>query len=82
MRTFSLGLPEIGVAYATASAHGYVVTAAPQQLTMAVRPPGGRRWRVYANGRVTRAMLRAGALVFTLPARARRAATWAITRTG
>jgi hypothetical protein len=80
MRTFSLGLPEIGVAYGTASAHGYVVIAGPQRLTMAVQPPAGRRWRVYANGRVTRARLRAGMLVFTLPARAARAATWAITR--
>jgi hypothetical protein len=79
LRTFSLGLPQVGVAYGRTSAHGYVVIASRQTLTMAVRPPSGRRWRVSAGGRPTLAVLRGGMLVFGLPARPGRPATWAIT---
>jgi hypothetical protein len=81
MRTFLLGLPDIAVGYGRASAHGYVVIAARQTLTMRVAPPaGGRSWRVYANGRPTRAALRGGMLVFGLPATPGRAASWTIKR--
>ena len=81
MRTFSLGLPEIAVAYGRAGAHGHVVIATRETLTMRVAPPAGDHgWRVYANGRPTRAVLRAGMLVFELPARPGHAASWTIER--
>lgn len=80
MRTFSLGLPDTAVAYGRAAAHGYVVIAARRTLTMQVEPPARGRWRVYADGRLTRAVLRGGMLVFALPAAPGRAAGWRIER--
>jgi hypothetical protein len=81
-RTFSLALPDIGVAYGNADARGYVVMAANSRLTMEVRPPGGRRWRVLAGGRVVPSVLRGDLLVFDLEARAGRMARWRIVRVG
>lgn len=78
MRTFSLGLPDIGVSYGPATARGYVVVAARQKLTLEVRPPGGKRWRVRADGRPTRAVQRGGMLVFRLSARPGQRASWLI----
>lgn len=78
MRTFSLGLPDIGVSYGRASARGYIVIAARQTLTLAVQPPAGRRWRVSADGRPARAVMRGGMLVFRLPAEPGTRASWTI----
>lgn len=80
MRTFSLGLPQVAVAYSPRSAHGYVVIVARQTLIMQVAPPAHGRWRVYANGRPTHAVLRDGMLVFSLPAQLGRRARWSIER--
>jgi hypothetical protein len=76
--TFSVGLPEIGVAYRDTVARGYVVAATRTTLTMAIAPPAGRRWCVYANGRLTDAARRDGALVFPLAVVPGRRATWEI----
>ncbi|HEV3054810.1 MAG TPA: hypothetical protein VGX45_09170, partial [Solirubrobacteraceae bacterium] len=78
--SFSLALPEVAVAYARSSAHGYLVTASRQTLTLQVQPPGAGRWRVSANGRPDRAALRGGMLVFRLQTAPERRATWAISR--
>jgi Glycosyl hydrolase 36 superfamily, catalytic domain/Glycosyltransferase family 36 len=75
---FSLGFPDIGVAYRGATARGYVVTASKQNLSMEVAPPAGRRWRVTVNGRRTRVARRGGLLAFRLPTRPGRAATWTV----
>jgi hypothetical protein len=80
LRSFSLALPQIGVAYSSTGAHGYVVTAARQTLTMTVRPPAGGRWRVFADGRQTPATLHSEMLVFRLPARPGRHAVWSLAR--
>ncbi len=79
LRSFSLGLPDIGVAYQTASARGYLVCAARQTLTMEVQPPPGKQWRVYADRRLTRAAFRGGLLVFQLAVQPGRAESWKIT---
>jgi len=78
LRTFSVGLPRIGVSYSRAGAKGYVFIARAETLTMAVAPPSAGSWRVLANGRPTSTKLRNGLLTFALPARPGRAATWRI----
>jgi hypothetical protein len=75
---FSLGFPDIGVAYRGATARGYVVTASKQNLSMEVAPPAGKHWRVVVNGRRTRVALRGGLLAFRLPTRPGRAARWTV----
>ncbi len=76
--TFSLALPDVGVAYAGAIARGYVVTASTAPIRMAVAPPAGRRWQVDVNGRAVSAALRGGLLTFTMPMRAGRRSGWVI----
>jgi hypothetical protein len=80
MQSFSLALPQVAVAYARSSAHGYLVTASRQTLTLQVQPPGAGRWRVSANGRPAPASVRGGMLVFKLRTAPGRRATWAISR--
>jgi Glycosyl hydrolase 36 superfamily, catalytic domain/Glycosyltransferase family 36 len=75
---FSLALPEVGVRYGIRTASGYIVTAATGSVTMAVEPPTGNRWRVYADGRVTAAAHHGGLLIFRLPVRSGRATTWKV----
>ena len=48
-------------------------------ITMAVTPPGGRRWRVDVNGRAVSAARRGGLLTFTMAMRPGRRAGWEIT---
>jgi hypothetical protein len=81
MRSFSLALPDVGVAYAATYARGYVVTAASGSVTMAVAAPGGghRRWRVTLDGVRSRALApRHGLLSFRLPTHAGRVARWSV----
>jgi hypothetical protein len=81
-KRFSVRLPDAGVAYAGRLARGYVTTASATRLTMTVKPPSGRgKLTAWANGRRVRTHRVAGGLVsFTLPARAGRAADWALSR--
>jgi hypothetical protein len=80
LSSFSLRLPEIGVAYQRGLARGYVVSAQSATLTMDVTPPSGGSWRAYADRRRVRASRRGGAVAFRLVVRAGRAADWAIAR--
>jgi len=41
-------------------------------------PSAGGRWRVYANGEPTPASLKAGMLIFNLPAGSDQTATWRV----
>jgi hypothetical protein len=81
-KTFSVRLPEAGVAYSKRLARGYVTTARAARLTMVVRPPAGTgRLTAHAGGRRVALKKRAGGLVeFTLKTRAGRAADWALVR--
>lgn len=78
--TFTLELPEIGVAYGRRAARGYVRVAQSGALTMQVKTPGdGRRWHVWiGRHRVTWA-LRRGVVTFMLPARRGRTVAWKVT---
>jgi hypothetical protein len=80
MRSFSLALPYVGVAYDRAGAHGYIKLATTQTLTMEVKPSrSGRWWVVFGSGDRVRPTLRAGMLRFKLHAVAGRPSSWAIT---
>jgi Glycosyl hydrolase 36 superfamily, catalytic domain/Glycosyltransferase family 36 len=78
-RTFSLALPQIGVGYRGATAHGYVVAAARGRLVIGVQPPAGSRWRVVADGRPVRSTQRGGLVVFSLPVQPGLRASWRVT---
>jgi hypothetical protein len=79
-KVFSLRLPDIGVAYGPSTARGFVVSAESRALTMEVRPPPGKHWRVLVAGHPVRGVIRDRMLRFGLPARARRAVSWLIVR--
>ena len=80
MATFSLRLPDVGVAYRRSVARGYVRGATTGVLRMRVAPPAGGRGRLiaYAGGRRVPAGLQDGLLVFDLPTVAGRPANWAV----
>ena len=79
LRRFSLRLPRAGVAYGPAGARGYVVTLRAARLRMEVTAPAAGRFIAYANGTPVRSRQKGRTVAFTLPARAGRAAQWAIT---
>lgn len=76
--TFSLGLPDIGVAYHADGVRGYVVSASGRALTMRVKVPAVKRWRVHVGGRHVRSRARGRIVTFRLTARAHRAVNWQI----
>ena len=80
MATFSLRLPDVGVAAAPGLLRGYVVPAQGGVLRMQVSRPAGSHGRVVAlaDGRRANATVRAGLVTFTLPTRAGHAANWAV----
>jgi hypothetical protein len=80
MRTFSLRLPDVGVAAAPGVLRGYVTPQQSGVLRMRVASPAGRHGRVVAfAGRARVASSRSGGdVVFTLPTRAGRPADWAV----
>ncbi len=84
LRSFSLALPNLGVAYAPSQARGYVVTATSGAVTMAVAPPTGRarRCRLMVGGRSRTIAPRHGVLTFRLPTHAGRAARWSVSTGG
>jgi hypothetical protein len=78
-RTFSLALPEIGVAYGADEAHGYVTTTSTGKMTMQVRAPGSARlWRVVAGGDRLTAVARHGVVTFPLSTRAGHPVGWRV----
>ena len=81
MTTFSLRLPDVGVAQRPRLLRGYVrpVEGGPVVMHVAL-PPGGtaRGLRVYADGRLVRHSIRAGLVVFSLRTIRGRAADWAV----
>ena len=68
------------MAYTPAGARGYVVTLRPARLRMEVTAPAAGRFIAYANGTPVRSRQKGRTVAFTLPARAGRAAQWAISR--
>ena len=80
LRTFSLRLPRVGVAYGKAGARGYVVTSRSSRLRMTVTAPAGGPFLAYANGVRVRSRQRGRTVVFPLRAPAGHAAQWAISR--
>jgi hypothetical protein len=78
LRTFSVRMAGVGVAYQPRLARGYVVGAAPSSLTMRIAPPSGTRWRVYADGRPVRFSRHAGLLSFRLHVTPGKPAGWEI----
>jgi hypothetical protein len=78
MKTFTVSLPDIGVAYDGSGARGYVAAAESGPLVLQVKPPAQRRWSVLVGGRHVPSVVRGGMVTFTLPARAHRAVAWAL----
>jgi hypothetical protein len=79
MRTFSLRMPELGVAAAAHLLRGYVVTQTSGSLRMQVAAPAGRGRLTVFEGRRRVAFTRSGRdVVFALPTAAGRAANWAV----
>jgi hypothetical protein len=78
LHRFAVRLRRVGVAYSRRRARGYVRTERSGSLRMAVAPPGGASYRVYAGGREVSFERRGGLLRFMLPAHAGRAADWAV----
>ncbi len=78
MNTFTISLPDIGVAYGPTSAHGYVVAAESGRLVMQVKAPAPGRWRVRVGARPVVSVVRGGMVTFTLRAQAHRAVGWDI----
>jgi hypothetical protein len=85
MKTFSLRDGDIGVAQRPRMLRGYItpVGSGPLVLHVALPPGTTRHDRVvaYANGHAVRATRAHGAVTFTLPATAGRAANWALAAT-
>jgi hypothetical protein len=80
MRSFSLRLPEVGVAYERGRARGYVRVRGTRTLTMTVAAPARGKLAAYVGGRHVR-LRRVGDLVrFRLSAVAGRAVDWALAR--
>ena len=82
MTTFSLRLPDVGVAQKPGLLRGYVRPVAGGRAVMHVSiPPGGRpgRLRTYADGRLVPHSLQGALVVFALGTQAGRAADWAVT---
>jgi hypothetical protein len=81
MSTFSLRLPNVGVAQRPGLVRGYVRPGQCGKVVMHVAiPPGGRMapLRTYADGRLVSHSVRGGLVSFSLPTAARRAANWAV----
>ena len=81
MTTFSLRLPQVGVAQAPHLLRGYITTVASSRLVMHVAlPPDGKASHVqaYADGRAVTSTVSDGTVVFELPTQANRAADWAV----
>ncbi|MFL5822183.1 MAG: GH36-type glycosyl hydrolase domain-containing protein [Solirubrobacteraceae bacterium] len=81
MRSFSLRLPDMGVAQGDRVLRGYVRAVQGGSVVMHVAlPPGARlkRLRTYAAGRLVAHSVRGRLVVFRLPTRAGRAANWAV----
>lgn len=81
MTTFSLRLPDVGVAYRRAQARGYVRVARTGRLQMRVAPPTGAspaRLVAYVRGHRVRSTIHDGLVVFDLAAMAGHATNWAV----
>jgi hypothetical protein len=81
MQTFSLRLPNVGVAATPESLRGYIRPQRSGTIRLRVAPPAGadpNQLVVYAGQRRSRWVLRDGLAVFDLPASAGRAADWAV----
>jgi hypothetical protein len=81
MSTFSLRLPDVGVAQRTGVLRGYVRPVQDGSVVMHVAVPPGlnpQRLAAYANGRRVPHSLENGLVVFRLPTAAGRAADWAV----
>lgn len=81
MTTFSLRLPDVGVAQRPGLLRGYVRPVAGGRVVMHVSvPPRGaaRHLQVYVHGRLVPHSLRGRLVVFSLVTRAGRAANWAV----
>ena len=81
MTTFSLRLPDLGVAQAPRLLRGYVRVVAGGPVVMHVLLPPDSRvrgLRTYADGRLVRHSVRGGLVVFSLPTVGGRAANWAV----
>ena len=81
MSRFSLRLPQVGVASAPGVLRGYVRPVGSGRLVMHVaRPPGSAgAIHAFADGRAVASSVSGGLVTFVLPARAGRAADWAVT---
>ncbi len=81
MTTFSLRLPDVGVAQRPGLIRGYVRPVAGRRVIMHVSvPPGARaaQVRTYADGRLVPHSMQGGLIVFPLATRPGRAADWAV----
>ena len=83
LTSFSLRLPDIGVAASPGVIRGYVRVQQSGPLTMTVAVPPGRGSTVtaYANGHRVPATATRGQVTFTLSAQVGTAADWAVERT-
>jgi hypothetical protein len=82
MRSFSLRLHRVGVAAAPGVLRGYIVVARRGVLRMRVALPAGVAPAdvvAFANGQRVPARVQGGLVIFELPAKANRAADWAVT---
>ena len=80
MRSFSLRLPDVGVASARGVLRGYVRPVQGGVVVMHVAVPAGasaRRLKAYADGRLVRHVVRGGRGVFSLRTVGGRASDWA-----
>jgi Glycosyl hydrolase 36 superfamily, catalytic domain/Glycosyltransferase family 36 len=82
MHTFSMDLPELGLHWSPHAASGYVRVTRAGRLRMAVRPPSGGQYRASVDSRRVSTRRDSGDIVFSIPARAGRAAHWSLTATG
>ncbi len=81
MTTFSLRMPQVGVASAAGLLRGYVVTQATSTLAMHVSPPpgsSGHAVQAFADGQPVPSHMEGGLVVFDLAATAGLAANWAV----
>jgi hypothetical protein len=78
LRSFSLRLPEVGVAYEHRTARGYITTQQAASLRMEVAAPSGRSFAVYVDGRPVPFSRQGNLIEFTLPTAAGRPADWAV----
>jgi hypothetical protein len=81
MSTFSLRLPQVGVASAPHVLRGYVTTVSASRLVMHVAlPPEAKPSLVqaYADGHAVASTISGGTVTFDLPTRASQPADWAV----